>query len=189
MTVTRRVTRALVRRGTAAAVAAIALALAVGAARAQIEPGPTYDTSLPIEITADSLDVENARQVATFRGNVDAVQGELNLRADQLIVYYRSESNNQNSIRLIEAEGNVFLSSPTEMAQGEKGVYNVDADTIELIGSVILTRGDNVIRGDRLVMNLSTGQSKVVSDTAASGGQGRVKALFVPKKGSTESSQ
>ncbi len=98
------------------------LTLAPGAARAQIELGQTYDTSLPIEITADSLEVENERQVATFRGNVDAMQGELNLRADQLIVHYRSESNNQNSIRLIEAEGNVFLSSPTEMAQGEKGV-------------------------------------------------------------------
>lgn len=187
MTATRRVTGALVRRG--AAVAAIALALAPGAARTQTELGQGYDTSLPIEITADSLEVENDRQVATFRGNVDAVQGEMNLRADQLIVYYRSESNDQNSIRLIEAEGNVFLSSPTEMAQGDKGVYNVDADTIELIGSVVLTRGDNVIRGDRLYMNLSTGQSKVVSDTVASGGQGRVKALFVPKSGSTESSQ
>ena len=185
MTATRRVTGALVRRGAAAAIAAIALALAAGAARAQSEFGQSYDTSLPIEITADSLEVDNQRQMATFRGNVDAAQGEMNLRADQLTVYYRSESNHQNSIRLIEAEGNVFLSSPTEMAQGDKGVYNLDADTIELVGSVVLTRGNNVIRGDRLYMNLATGQSKVVSDTVASGGQGRVKALFAPKSGSS----
>ncbi len=84
MTATGCVTGALVRRG--AAVAAIALALVPGAAWTQTELGQGYDTSLPIEITADSLEVENERQVATFRGNVDAVQGEMNLRADQLIV-------------------------------------------------------------------------------------------------------
>ncbi len=189
MTTTRGVTGALFRRSAAAALAAVALALAPGAAWAQLDLGQTYDTSLPIEITADTLEVQNERQVAIFRGNVDAVQGEMNLRADELIVHYRSASDNQNSIRLIEANGNVFLSSPTEMAQGEKGVYNVDADTVELIGAVVLTRGDNIIRGDRLYMNLATGQSTVVSDAAAAGGKGRVKALFVPKSGSMEPSQ
>ncbi len=169
-----------------AALTAAALAVAADTVPARAEIGAGYDTSLPIEITADSLEVQQDAQVAVFRGNVDAVQGELNLRADQLIVHYRTNSENQNSIRLIEANGNVFLSSPTEMAQGEKGVYDVDADTIQLTGSVVLIRGDNVIRGDRLEMDLATGRSRVLSGGLEAGGDGRVKALFVPNTDNSE---
>ncbi len=168
----------------AALTAAALAAAAMGPARAEIGAG--YDTSLPIEITADSLELQQEAQIAVFRGNVDAVQGELNLRADQLIVHYRTNSENQNSIRLIEANGNVFLSSPTEMAQGEQGVYDIDADTILLTGAVVLIRGENIIRGDRLEMDLATGQSRVLSAGVESGGEGRVKALFVPNSDNSE---
>lgn len=151
--------------------------------------GQGYDTSLPIEITADSLEVQQEANVAIFRGNVDAVQGELNLRADQLIVHYATGAEEENAIRVIEAEGNVFLSSPTEMAEGEKGVYNIEADTIVLTGSVKLYRGNSTISGDRLEMNLATGQSRMLSgmgDFNESGDDGRVKALFVPSTDNSE---
>ena len=39
----------------------------------------------------------------------------------------------------------------------------------------------NVIKGDRMEIDLATGKSKVESAGAASGGQERVKALFVPQ--------
>ncbi len=71
-------------------------------------------------------------QIATFTGNVDAVQGDMVLSADLLRVYYgddevaeRRDRRAPNSIRRIEAEGNVFLSSPRETAQGNAGVYDV----------------------------------------------------------------
>ena len=62
----------------------------LGIGQAWAEIGQGYDTSLPIEITADSLEVRQEEQIAVFRGNVDAVQGDLNLRADELTVYYRT---------------------------------------------------------------------------------------------------
>ena len=106
------------------AAAALTPSLAVG-------QGLTHDTSLPIEITADQLDVDQNRRLATFTGNVDAVQGELVLSADRLDVHYSGSGDDagdgsdadggdgagsSGSIRRIEAEGNVFLSSPTETA-------------------------------------------------------------------------
>ncbi len=163
---------------------AVVFVLAMTPARAEIGGG--YDTSLPIEINADSLEVQQEANIAVFRGNVDAVQGELNLRADQLIVHYGTDAENQNSINFIEAIGNVFLSSPTEMAQGETGIYDVNADTIQLMGSVVLIRGDTVIRGDRLEMDLVTGVSRVVSATVGTGGDGRVNAIFVPSSDNSE---
>ena len=50
----------------------------------------TYDPSLPIEITADSLEVLQRDQVAVFSGNVDAVQGAFVLSADRVRVHYRN---------------------------------------------------------------------------------------------------
>jgi lipopolysaccharide export system protein LptA len=203
----------------AALAAALGAALLVPAAvRAQTVQ---RDKSLPIEITADRLDVVQPDRIATFSGNVDAVQGDMVLSADRLRVFYNGDGQNaaaakgdgqnavpakgdaqnaasakgdgQNaapagagngSIRRIEAEGNVFLSSPRQTAQGERGVYDVASDQVTLNGSVVLTQGDDVIRGDRLEVDLTSGHSRVLAaaPTAADGAPPkRVRALFVPR--------
>jgi lipopolysaccharide export system protein LptA len=173
------------------ALAAVAAALALppwspsgSAAWAQ---GLQHDSTLPIEITADSLEVMQNQQVATFLGNVDAVQGDLVLTSDQLRVHYRGGSDaagvTAGSIRRIEAMGNVFMSSPEETAQGEFGVYDVDGALLTLEGSVVLTRDENVVRGERLEIDLATGRSQMfaaVPSTAGGTPGQRVKAVFVP---------
>jgi lipopolysaccharide export system protein LptA len=149
--------------------------------------GLQHDSTLPIEITADSLEVMQDQQVATFLGNVDAVQGDLVLTSDQLRVHYRGGGGEPGvtagSIRRIEAMGNVFMSSPEETAQGEFGVYDVDGALLTLEGSVVLTRDENVVRGQRLEIDLTTGRSQMfaaVPSTAGGTPGQRVKAVFVP---------
>jgi lipopolysaccharide export system protein LptA len=167
------------------ALALMAAALAGSPARAQ---GLQHDSTLPIEITADSLEVVQDQQIATFLGNVDAVQGDLVLTSDQLRVHYRSGGESEpgmtaGSIRRIEAMGNVFMSSPEETAQGEFGVYDVDGALLTLEGSVVLTRDENVVRGQRLEIDLVTGRSQMfaaVPSTAGGTPGQRVKAVFVP---------
>jgi lipopolysaccharide export system protein LptA len=146
-----------------------------------------HDSTLPIEITADSLEVVQEEQIATFMGNVDAVQGDLVLTSDELRVHYRGGGEapgmTAGSIRRIEAMGNVFLSSPEETAQGEVGVYDVDGALLTLEGSVVLTRDENVVRGERLEIDLATGRSQMfaaVPSTAGGTPGQRVKAVFVP---------
>jgi len=141
----------------------------------------------PIEITADTLEVRQSDNLAIFRGQVDAIQGDLLLRADVLVVHYREKSasddnasDDQMGVSRIDVEGNVFVSSPKETAQGERGVYDVDNALINLEGNVVLTQGDNVITGDALEMNLATGESRVISDT--DGSPKRVRGLFMPQK-------
>ncbi len=160
-----------------------------------------HDSSLPIEITADSLEVAQKEQVATFAGDVDAVQGDLVLSADKLRVYYEGKAKKiglatgtGSTIRRIEAEGEVLLSSPQETASGDFGVYDVPAKLVTLEGSVVLTRGDNVVRGERLVMDLATGKSRMVAvetvaedDKAVKKPDGRVRALFTPKQKASKS--
>jgi lipopolysaccharide export system protein LptA len=152
-----------------------------------------HDSKLPIEITADSLEVMQDDEIATFVGNVDAVQGDLVLTSDQLRVHYRTSEDDtgatSGSIRRIEATGNVFLSSPKETAQGEFGVYDVDGALLTLEGSVVLTRADNVVSGARLEIDLATGRSQMfaaVPSTAGGTPGQRVKAVFVPPPKSVE---
>ena len=136
------------------------------------------DSDQPIEINADSLEVKQNEQLAVFRGNVDATQGRIKLRADELRVHYADAQPGaegvSGAIRRIDAVGNVFIWSPTETAQGDTGIYEVDRKVITLTGQVVLTRGQNVLRGNRLVMNTATGVSTIDA------GGGRVKGLFVP---------
>ena len=148
-----------------------------------------HDTSLPIEITADSLEVLRNEQIATFTGNVDAVQGDLVLSADLLRVHYGGDDANApgpagtGSIRRIEAEGNVFLSSPRETAKGNAGVYDVASNQVTMEGAVVLTRDDNVIRGQRLEIDLVSGRSRMLAAVPSSDGgtaPQRVRALFTP---------
>ena len=181
--------------------AALILAASAGA-RAQ-GVSLQHDSSLPIEITADRLDVIQPDKVAIFTGKVDAVQGDLVLSADRLKVFYYGSQQGQStgqqepqgqqaaaaapagsgSIRRIEAEGNVFLSSPRQTAQGKTGVYDVASNQLNLDGSVVLTQGDDVIRGDRLEVDLTSGQSRVLAALPSTQGgtpPQRVRALFTP---------
>lgn len=170
------------RRWTGSAAAALLVLLAAAAVPAQERAQRAHDTTLPIEISADSLEVQQDRQVAVFSGNVDAQQGGLTLRADTLLVHYLEDggAGTEQSISRIDAEGEVFFSSGTETAEGEEGTYDVDKGLIVLTGSVVLTQGDNVLRGDRVVLDLKSGQSTM--DGSATDGSGRVRGLFVPRR-------
>ena len=138
-----------------------------------------HDTSLPIQITADSMEVEQEAQRVTFVGAVDVIQGEMRLKADELVVHYRDrEAAEQNQIYRIDVAGNVRLATPKESATGDTGFYDVDAGVIELHGHVVLTSGENVIRGDQARMNLETGQSEVTG--------GRVEGIFYPEEGNDQ---
>ena len=170
--------------------AAVLLALLVGGPLAA--QSLQHDSSLPIEITADSLEVLQEQQLATFYGNVDAVQGDLVLSADELRVHYDSAAEpagaavagGGRTIQRIEAEGNVFVTSPRETAAGEVGVYDVAANLITLEGRVVLTQDDNVIKGERLEVDLTSGRSQVFAAVPSNQGGGpgeRVRAIFTPQ--------
>lgn len=140
-------------------------------------------TGQPIEIDADSLEVFQKEKKAIFDGNVIAKQGTMRLRSDKMTVYYGGEErrNDTNSIKKIEVAGNVFLASPRETAKGSSGYYDTQNNIVLLVGNVVLTRGENVIKGNRLVYDIDAGQSRMEStQNPADTSNGRVRGLFVP---------
>lgn len=169
-------------RAAALALALLAAAPAV-APRAQEAGGlGTHDTSQPIEIVADQLTVEQAAGRAVFLGNVLAEQGEMLLRADRLVVYYAlgdGGATPDQAIRRIEVEGNVTIASTAESAVGDAGFYDVVGGRIELTGNVVLTREANVIRGDRLEIDVERQVATMTAAPDKPAGE-RVRALFRP---------
>ncbi|AIL65155.1 lipopolysaccharide transport periplasmic protein LptA [Rickettsiales bacterium Ac37b] len=136
-----------------------------------------------IEILSDTLVLDQEKKLATFVGNVKAIQGDLNLAADKMIAYYINTKDNKWVISKISAIGNVTIIDNNQKARGDTGEYNAIKETLELYGSVILTKDDNVLKGNKLVYNIQTGYSKIYStNTDSKDDKGRVKAILIPKK-------
>ncbi|MCP5362154.1 MAG: lipopolysaccharide transport periplasmic protein LptA [Hyphomicrobiales bacterium] len=141
--------------------------------------------SEPIHIEADSLVVRQEDGLAVFEGSVKAVQGPVNIFSDEMTVYYAGEgpqSINGGNIKKIAVYGNVRLVTPRETASGNNGTYDVGKDQIELRGNVVLTQGKNVLTGTRLVHDVVSGKSKLLSTTKKGTKAGRVKGVFMPKQ-------
>jgi lipopolysaccharide export system protein LptA len=78
-----------------------------------------------------------------------------------------------SSIRRLEARGNVVVTQKDQVVTGENAVFETKTNLITMLGGVVLTQGKNVLRGDRLMVDMTTGVSRVESDN------GRVQGLFV----------
>jgi len=80
----------------------------------------------------------------------------------------------------VEAFGNVIVTTPSEIAQGEKAVYSARTGIALLTGSVKLTRGRNQANGDFLELNLNNGLYKLGCRPGT--GSTCVRGLFVPER-------
>jgi len=77
-----------------------------------------------------------------------------------------------SSIKRLEARGNVVVTQKDQVVTGETAVFDTKTNLVTMLGGVILTQGKNVLRGDRLMVDMTTGVSRVESDS------GRVQGLF-----------
>lgn len=147
--------------------------------------GFKIDASLPIEISADSLEVRQDQQTAVFTGAVDARQGEVRMQAERLTVTYDPESQDQGqagAIRRVRADGSVFVSSAEGSAEGNWADYDVASGVITMGDTVTLTQGvENVLAGGQLRIDLNTGFASIRSGAIrADGSKERVQGLFFP---------
>jgi lipopolysaccharide export system protein LptA len=142
----------------------------------------------PIDITADQAEVINAKCVAIWRGSAEAVQDKSRLRADTLTVYSRNKGAGSNGqpacggVSRIVADGHVFYVTPDQNARGDHAVYEQGKDEIVITGDVIVVRGEDVARGDRLTINVSTHEAQMQSSVTGAGRPGRVRAVVYPDK-------
>jgi len=142
----------------------------------------------PVKIQAATLEVRDKNKKAIFSGNVHVIQGETDLRCNVLIVYYdkapdkskstgASSAGGEQQIRRMEATGNVVVTQKDQRATGDRGNFDMRTNTVTLIGNVVVAMGKDVLRGERLLVNLTTGVSRMEA------GGGQVEGLFQSKSG------
>jgi len=170
----------------------VACALSGSDAMAQKNAGPpnalqgfSQNRDEPVKIRAASLELREKDKMATFTGDVYVLQGDTEMHCKQLVVFYEEETATQNvktvkaadpgpggdrQIRRIEAKGNVVVVQKDQNATGDAATFNMRENTVTLVGNVVVTRGTDVLRGQRLVVDLTSGVSKM--------DQGRVEGLF-----------
>lgn len=198
---------ALTLLGAATAVSAQGVPARV--AQGTVSPGlPKAAQDAPVQIEAATLEVHDKSKTATFSGNVQVVQGDTTMKCRNLVVFYGQEvgigessaetttatiktplggPRGAQSVRRIEARGNVTVVTKDQSASGDLGVYDLKNKTITLSGNVVVSQGQNVIHGERVVVDTETGNARVESGSAGAGasanGSGRVRALIQPGKG------
>ena len=137
--------------------------------QARIDP----QGNLPIEITADRLLADSARETVTFEGNVRAVQGEVTLFSDRLFAEY---SGTARTIETITAEGNVRVIHAGKEGRAERAVFYNQEQRIVLSGGATLSQGEDSLAGDKVTIYLRENRSVVTG-----GDRGRVRAVIHPR--------
>lgn len=175
-------------RSASAACLMAALASANSAA-AQIDT----KSKSPIDITANEAEVTNAKCFTVWRGSAEAVQGQARLRADTITVFAEVKGVGADgqatcgAAQRIVADGNVYYVTAQQNARGDHAVYSEADDQIVITGDVIVVQGDDVARGDKLTLNISTRAATMESNVTGAGKPGRVRGVFYPKQDDAKS--
>ena len=132
--------------------------------------GLRQDTTLPVEVTSDSLSVDQGSGQATFAGNVKVTQGEMTISAGTARIEYLPDG---SGVAKVYLDGRVLFASPTDAAEADAAVYTIASGEVVMTGDVLLTQGQTTISGNRLVYDLDAGTGSM---------EGRVQTVFVPGK-------
>ncbi|HEU0060824.1 MAG TPA: LPS export ABC transporter periplasmic protein LptC [Hyphomicrobiaceae bacterium] len=158
---------------------------AVTAVQEQLFGSFKTDPNAPIDIEADSLDVNDPVRQAIFHTNVRAQQGEFVLRTVELVAFYSGQSGlglgtgqqgdkagDKAPAQLvrIEAKQKVLITSKDgQTATGDWANFDVKANTVLMGGRVVVTRGKDVAEGPRLKIDLTTGMYRFEVENEAPG--------------------
>lgn len=116
----------------------------------------------PIAITAsEGMEWRQDERVVIARGNATAVRQNVTVTADRLIGFYRPKNGQSvqpaqsvlngpdtggNEVYRVQAEGNVRISTPTDQAQGDRAVYDMDQAVMVMTGRALkLTTPNDVL--------------------------------------------
>jgi lipopolysaccharide export system protein LptA len=123
---------------------------------------------------------------------VKVVQGDTTMRCKTLVVFYEQQSKDgqqalaaaqtmpaakpgpggSSQISKLEAGGGVTVTQKDQTATGDRALFDMRSNTVTLLGNVVVSQGPNVMRGEKLVVDLTTGVSRVEA------GKGPVRMLI-----------
>ena len=160
------------------------------------------DPSAPIDIDFDRLDVDEKAKTAIFHGDVHAVQGDFVIHTTELVAHYTGSAGlisdaqadpaatGGTQLTRIEARKKVVVTSAKsgQKAVGDWATFDVKTNLVLVGGDVLLTQGQNAVRGTQLKIDMASGESRIVTNTEGwaartqpkGGGPGEI---VMPKQG------
>jgi len=110
------------------------------------------------------------------------VQGDTTMRCKTLVVFYEQQNKDgqqaqaaagktmpaakpgpggSSQISKLEASGGVTVVQKDQTATGDRALFDMKSNIVTLLGNVLVSQGPNVMRGEKLVVDLTTGVSRV----------------------------
>jgi lipopolysaccharide export system protein LptA len=126
-----------------------------------------FNSNAPVDVDAGRIEVQDRADRAIFSGGVTATQGNMRMTSARLTVAYTNTSG--IDVQRLVAEGGVTVRTPSETAQGNTAIYDVDRRQVTMLGNVHLTQGANRVQGARLVLDLNS--HRAVVDGGGTGGR------------------
>ena len=164
---------------------AMALLCGSGAVFAEEPVAVRKDAVQPIHIEADRMESVEKKSEVLFTGRVEAIQGDIVLHADEMLVTYQSVDDEKEKaaqsqkVEKLFAKGNVkVVSNAGWVATGATMDYLAAERKAILVGDAKVWQDNNLVTGNRIILYLDEGKSVVEGDSQQ--GSERVKAFLYP---------
>lgn len=156
------------------------------------------DPTAPIDIDAERLDVDDKAKTATFHGDVHAVQGDFVIHTTDLVAFYTGSTGlgvdpkgdpkadpagGGSQLTRIEARRKVVITSAKtgQKAVGDRAEFDLKHNTVILSGAdVVLTQGQNVVKGSNLKIDMTTGECRIITNADVEGWSARAQPKGKP---------
>lgn len=116
---------------------------------------------LPVEIDSRELRVSQADGSATFLGDARVRRGRLRLNSARLQAIRGPGGDPAADISVIRATGGVGFEGPDGSAESEAAEYRPDTGLLTMSGGVLVSRQENAISADRLILDTFTGEGRM----------------------------
>ena len=137
----------------------------------------------PYEIIAEDMFIEREQNVVGFSGNVFLKQGLANLKADQILLFF-NENIDQEDFYKMEASGNILIrNNEATSITGNSATYNVDDNKLIMTENVVLKNQLSMINGNKLILDINSGKIEIFDDKLD---QERVKGVLVDQEDDKE---
>lgn len=144
------------------------------------------DRDKPIDLEADSVKVDDAKQISTYSGNVILTQGTLIIRADKLIVredtagfQHSTSLGNPTTFKQKREGKNEYMEGSAQRIE-----YDGRMDKVQLFTKASVKRGEDIVHGDYISYDANAEYAEVIGGTKSADGttsSGRVHAIIQPK--------
>jgi lipopolysaccharide export system protein LptA len=139
---------------------------------------PVYAGDAPIHIEANRMSSTEKTNSVVFTGDVDARQGDVRIRSDEMTVYYAqaTDKDKKNStgtksatqqVEKLICTGKVEISRGEWLGTAKKMTYLSKERQVILTDNAKAWQGKNMVSGDKIIYYLDEGRSEVVGSRPA----------------------